>query len=73
MLKFNALSKFGNQCRTAAVPHAALTRNGKIDFPQKYLLKIVRYNKIFVTFVLEKPHGARITKNEYAKDYRRNT
>ena len=46
----------------AAMPHAAvprLTRNGKIEFPQKYLLKIVRYNKTFVIFVLETPHGVR--------------
>ena len=46
----------------AAVPQCRmprLTRNGKIEFPQKYLLKIVRYNKIFVIFVLETPHGVR--------------
>jgi hypothetical protein len=46
----------------AAVPQCRmprLTRNGKIEFPQKYLLKIVRYNKTFVIFVLETPHGVR--------------
>ena len=60
----------------AAVPHcrsAALTRNGKIEFPQKYLLKIVRYNKTFVIFVLETPHGVRITKNDMAKIIVQNT
>ena len=34
----------------AAVPQCRmprLTRNGKIEFPQKYLLKIVRRNKNF--------------------------
>ena len=56
MLKFNALSKFGNQCGTAAVPHAALTRNGKIDFPQKYLLKIVRYYKKILLPLYSKYH-----------------